>query len=79
MEHASTEGAQRAENPCMHGFDPNEALRELRHLIEINGEEDYSEEIAEKFQALDEWLSKGGFLPEDWRLAPPEEHYEHTH
>lgn len=47
-------------------MDPNETLRELRHLIEINGEENFSEEIAEKFTALDEWLSKGGFLPADW-------------
>ncbi len=27
------------------------------------------ESIAEKFAALDEWLSKGGFLPERWQHA----------
>ena len=25
------------------------------------------ESLASQFQALDEWLSKGGFLPADWR------------
>lgn len=25
------------------------------------------EQLAEAFQALDEWLVKGGFLPAEWR------------
>lgn len=50
-------------------MDPNKRLAELRHLISINGEEDYSEEISEKFEALDKWLSDGGSLPADWKTV----------
>jgi hypothetical protein len=28
--------------------------------------EAHAEEIAEYFEALDSWISKGGFLPNDW-------------
>lgn len=27
-------------------------------------------EMTEAFTALDEWLSKGGFLPSDWAMDP---------
>ncbi len=55
-------------------MDPDEALRELRRLIEDSfgayDKEDAWESLDEarhQFKALDEWLSKGGFLPSDWR------------
>lgn len=43
-------------------MDPNATLTELRDMIQ--GTED--PDLIEKFEALDGWLSKGGFLPRDW-------------
>jgi cell division GTPase FtsZ len=63
-------------------MDPEEALRQLRELsnkvIVISNEPDLNEgdfetvfttavEMAEQFQALDNWISNGGFLPKDWK------------
>jgi hypothetical protein len=60
-------------------MDPNEALRMLRALtakqIDANPDgknclqasADRAELLAEHFEALDEWLKKGGFLPDTWR------------
>lgn len=58
-------------------MDPNKLLEEIRALVGyLAGSEgscaaksDAGEQLAEKVQALDEWLSKGGFLPMDWLLA----------
>ena len=52
-------------------MDPNAALTEIRNLasqaLEPSGlEPDEHERLAEVVEALDEWLSKGGFLPEPW-------------
>lgn len=61
-------------------MDPNETLRMCRrlarHLIEqadagrqhheTTTSDTAGEELAECFTNLDEWLSKGGFLPRDW-------------
>ena len=47
-------------------MDPDETLRRLRELVRANNYDDY-ENILEHFDALDEWLSKGGFLPRAWR------------
>ncbi len=55
-------------------MDPNAKLKELRELaaaaIEGEGqiEHDNAKRMAELFQALDEWLSKRGLLPLDWRI-----------
>lgn len=49
-------------------MDPNTTLAELRELCSITGEENYSERIAELFEALDQWLSRGGSLPTDWNV-----------
>jgi hypothetical protein len=53
--------------------DPNEALRLIRLTIkQMDADENpyikaaHAEEIAEYFEALDGWLSKGGFLPTAW-------------
>lgn len=59
-------------------MDPNVTLRELRESandILDHGEIDeaLAFAFALKFQALDDWLRKGGFLPKDWdnRPKPP--------
>lgn len=58
-------------------MDPNEALERLRRAVaELKTEAQWRHEAAlgdvvtemvEKFEALDEWLSKGGFLPTAWK------------
>lgn len=55
-------------------MDPNETLKQLRELL---GRDNTPRSVTAKlctladaeelFQALDEWLSKGGFLPEEWK------------
>jgi hypothetical protein len=53
-------------------MDPNAALAEIRTLIhearEATGPhaEAALNEMSEYFEGLDEWLSKGGFLPAAW-------------
>lgn len=57
-------------------MDPNATVKELRELCEEiaealdNGADagDINAEarFVELFQGLDEWMSKGGFLPEAW-------------
>ena len=53
-------------------MDPNETLRRLRELSATpinNNMKEFGELIDNlvfNFEALDEWLSKGGFLPNEW-------------
>ncbi|GHB52055.1 hypothetical protein GCM10010331_44520 [Streptomyces xanthochromogenes] len=56
-------------------MDPNVALGNIREgFREYEADDDYDEaerivaveKIRESFEALDEWLRKGGFLPSDW-------------
>lgn len=57
-------------------MDPDETLRRLQDKAEWEIQDSWhvpvserlrnAEEMAELFQALDEWLSKGGFPPTDW-------------
>lgn len=51
-------------------MDPNELLRRMREYARQAEQGDsvrYNERaIRWCFQELDEWLSKGGFLPKDW-------------
>lgn len=57
-------------------MDPNEVLLKIRRHLDAAREaqapeqaaEEY-EQAAEAFQALDEWLGRGGFRPEDWRWS----------
>lgn len=53
-------------------MDPNETLANLRnyadHVVRHSGDT-YAVRLAEHFQALDEWLSKGGFRPREWSAA----------
>lgn len=54
-------------------MDPNETLKKLRRLLVPTGFGiDEQDDVAELFVALDEWLSKGGALPEDWARRDPE-------
>jgi hypothetical protein len=62
-------------------MDPNEALRLIRAYIKQMRVEDtpaggvgtsptfvqHARDLAETVEGLDEWLSKDGFLPADWR------------
>jgi hypothetical protein len=60
-------------------MDPNAALTRLRELMwelecQLPGPdvlrttpvEDAATEVLDQWQALDAWLSKGGFLPQAW-------------
>lgn len=60
-------------------MDPNETLREIRELIRVFDDSDADDKdtaqqvaagLATKFEALDTWLSGGGFPPEEWREGP---------
>lgn len=51
-------------------MDPNAALAEIRELVKReNDDQDGSWAIAavERFEALDKWITDGGFLPADWQ------------
>lgn len=59
-------------------MDPNAALRNMREAIsrtwEAEGEADRlaaAEDLAVAAEALDSWLSTGGFLPSGWAAAEP--------
>lgn len=56
-------------------MDPNKALADLREAVKAITEDDFccadhgelaGQDLAEKFAALDEWLTKGGFPPNVW-------------
>lgn len=49
-------------------MDPNETLKELRQIVNDKQRivvDDYIR-MRELFQALDQWLTRGGFPPGDW-------------
>lgn len=48
-------------------MDPDTCLAEIRELVAQSLTEDDDTRLAEHVQALDEWLSRGGFLPAPWR------------
>lgn len=52
-------------------MDPNDTLNHLREVVKWwnEGDADASdlERAVESFEALDEWISRGGFLPDAWR------------
>lgn len=55
-------------------MDPNATLARIRELTAIVEAEEgdvgpyMTAELAELVTALDEWPSRGGFLPRDWRM-----------
>jgi hypothetical protein len=52
-------------------MDPNEALDRIRNLIRMDDvmplDRDDVGTFIELVQSLDEWITKGGFLPSDWQ------------
>ena len=58
-------------------MDPNKCLEEIRYLrnkildddniIDTDSLIKTSEELAEKLYQLDNWITKGGFLPKQWQ------------
>lgn len=62
-------------------MDPNETLRQIRlALVEFNAFDEMTDAhtqievldwLAAKVEALDEWMSKGGFLPAPWQKGRP--------
>lgn len=60
-------------------MDPNETLKQIRSHIAAMNAADLAEDaaayafaamqLAESVEALDEWLKKGGFLPDAWQRA----------
>lgn len=53
-------------------MDPDEALKRLRELSEVflktgclHPDEIFN--MMETFQGLDEWITRGGFLPSSWQ------------
>lgn len=50
-------------------MDPNEALAEIRYLSNLywKGRGASVDDILLAFLDLDEWMSRGGFPPDDWR------------
>lgn len=60
-------------------MDPNANLREMREkVITINTSTkggqivEAAAELAELVEAMDEWLTKGGFAPIEWTKTTPE-------
>lgn len=47
-------------------MDPTKCLAEIRELIAHDDPAEVAEPIVERFDALDGWMSKGGFLPRQW-------------
>lgn len=54
-------------------MDPNATLTRIRQLLDdgygsraLLGDEGFIAELTEHVQAMDDWLSRGGFLPEGW-------------
>jgi len=47
-------------------MDPNATLQEIRSLIDSENEYD-RDRLAYLVDVLDEWMSKGGFLPVEWK------------
>lgn len=55
-------------------MDPDAALDVIRDCLRIvhnpdtspEDQHDYLQELAGRVEALDEWLTRGGFLPADW-------------
>lgn len=55
-------------------MDPNKTLEEIRNLLEEEQKARYPDEmcdiltrLAGKIEDLDNWITNGGTLPEDWK------------
>lgn len=45
------------------------AVGDYRNAVTVSEVERAAQKLADHFEALDEWLTKGGFLPADWLPA----------
>lgn len=54
-------------------MDPNETLARIRVLCTADGAwlDPEASELSELVEVLDEWLTRGGFLPSAWAAAIP--------
>lgn len=56
-------------------MDPNESLHQIRQAVPTARASRSATivSLAQAFDALDEWMSNDGFLPDDWRprIGPP--------
>jgi hypothetical protein len=52
-------------------MDPNENLREQRRIIAeiLDGNFTNAQRLAQLVDVLDEWICKGGDLPDSWQVA----------
>jgi hypothetical protein len=63
-------------------MDPNQALADilaqLRTMQYTDGDtwDDSARQLAESVEALDGWLTMGGFLPDRWKEAAKESHWQ---
>lgn len=56
-------------------MDPDEALKRVRHAEKVfraapcqsQEERTAAIHLVDAFEALDNWISRGGFLPQDWQ------------
>lgn len=48
--------------------DPDECLRRIREILQLDRPELEASRLVELVQALDEWIGMGGYLPKDWRV-----------
>jgi|SRR5688572_14386578 hypothetical protein len=55
-------------------MDPNVTLANIRSILTVSQtrelSEDVVQELIEHVEALDEWITKGGFLPAEWVTVP---------
>jgi hypothetical protein len=62
-------------------MDPNQALSDIRWIVRDLDENEYRGrnaatalyDLADMFNALDAWITKGGFLPTDWEKRQDKE------
>lgn len=55
-------------------MDPNATLDEIRDILKNQRARESAERLRELIESLDQWLSKGGFLPEAWEKKGQKDH-----
>lgn len=48
-------------------MDPDAALANIRAIIASENADAWIDELVEAIDALDQWISRGGFLPSAWQ------------
>lgn len=52
-------------------MDPTQTLAEIRELSQHEDPAEIADALTERIEALDLWMSKGGFPPEQWVIKTP--------